>query len=66
MAVIIRESNRNKLMDLTFRLKIEDHVLQDINELENVLNKNLDRPEIDKILARERERSITYLRENLN
>lgn len=66
MAVIIRESNRNKLMDLTFRLKIEDHVLQDINELDNVLNINLNRLEIDKILASERERSITYLKENFN
>lgn len=65
MAVLIRESNRNKLEDLTKRLQIEEHVVADISELEEALNKRLDREKIQSILNMERERTITYLSNNL-
>ena len=65
MAVLIRESNRNKLVDLTQRLKIQDHVITDMSHLSKVLENNLDRNEIDKILRTERIRSMEYLKENL-
>lgn len=65
MAILIRESNRNKLEDLTKRLQIEDHVVAHISELEKTLNKNLDRKKIQKILSAERTRTITYLKNNL-
>ena len=65
MAIIIRESNRNKLGDLARRLQIEDHVVTEISELSAVLDKNLDKAKIDKILGLEREKSLEYLKENL-
>lgn len=54
LAIIIRESNRNKLGDLTRRLQIEDHVVTEILELSAVLDKNLDKVQIDEILRSER------------
>lgn len=65
MSVIIRDSNRNKLEDLTKRLGIENHVLRDINDLENILSVELDRTEIEKVLNNERKRTARYLEDNL-
>ena len=65
MAIIIRESNRNKLGDLTRRLQIKDHVVTEISELGAVLDKNLDKVKIDEILSSERKKSLEYLKENL-
>lgn len=65
MAVIIRDSNRNKLEDLAKRLGIEAHVLTDINELENILSIELDRVKIDKVLDDARKETFKYLEENL-
>lgn len=65
LAIIIRESNRNKLGDLTRRLQIKDHVVTEISELGAVLDKNLDKVKIDEILSSERKKSLEYLKENL-
>lgn len=66
MAVIIRDSNRNKLADLTQRLHIETHVVEDMDKLSKVLCLNINRSEIETVLSRERARSLKYLRENLS
>lgn len=66
MAVIIRDSNRNKLKDLTKRLGIEDHVLSDPSRLKDVLEVPLNRSEIDRILAEAREKSLKYLKMHLS
>lgn len=65
MAVLIRESNRNKLEDLIKRLQIEEHVVKDLSDLEETLNKRLDREKIQSILNIERERTVTYLNNSL-
>lgn len=65
MAVLIRESNRNKLEDLTQRLQIQNHVITDISKLSTVLEKDLDKRKIYEILSMERARSLDYLKENL-
>lgn len=65
MAVLIRKSNRNKLEDLTRRLRIQDHVITDISQLSKVLKKDLNKEEINKILNTERVESLKYLKENL-
>ena len=65
MAIIIRDSNKNKLNDLTMRLGLENHVLTDLNDLSNVLNKELDRTSIDEILVSERKRTLNYLQYSL-
>lgn len=65
MAVIIKDSNRNKLEDLIDRLGIEEHVVTDIDELENILSVELDRDRIDKVLENARKNTFQYLEENL-
>lgn len=65
MAVLIRESNQNKLEDLTQRLQIQSHVITDISQLNTVLKKELDKKKIGEILGLEREKSLKYLKENL-
>ena len=65
MAVLIRESNRNKLEDLTQRLQIQGHVIKDASQLSIVLEKELDKKKISEILGEEREKSLKYLKENL-
>ena len=65
LKVLIRESNQNKLEDLTQRLQIQSHVITDISQLETVLKKELDKKKIGQILGLEREKSLKYLKENL-
>ena len=65
MAVLIRESNQNKLEDLTQRLQIQSYVITVISQLETVLKKELDKKKIGQILGLEREKSLKYLKENL-
>ncbi len=65
MSVIIRESNRNKMEDLTIRLGIEKHVLTDINKLEDILNIEIDRRGIKKVLDNARKDTFKYFEENL-
>ncbi|RGB65531.1 MULTISPECIES: polysaccharide pyruvyl transferase family protein [unclassified Amedibacterium] len=65
LAVIIRDSNRNKLEDLTKRLGIEGHILTDINELEKILSIELDRAGIDCLLKDARKEAFNYLEGNL-
>lgn len=65
MAVLIRESNRNKLEDLTKRLQIEGHVIEDILHLSEALKVDLDHKKIQNILDAERVNTLEYLQKNL-
>ena len=65
MAILIRNSNRNKLEDLTNRLQIQDHVLTDLSQLSIILEKKLNKKKIKEILGSERMRTLDYLKENL-
>ena len=65
MAIIVRESNKNKLEDLTKRLEIEQHILRDCKNLHNILSIELKKKNIDSILEKEREKSLEYLKSNL-
>lgn len=65
MAILIRESNWNKLVDLTQRLQIQDHVITDISQLSTVLEMDLNKKKIYEILDLERAKSLDYLKENL-
>ncbi len=66
MAIVVRDSNREKLSDLTQRLKIEKHVLTDVKDLESILNIELDREQISAIMESERQKSVDYLRNCLH
>ena len=65
-AVIVRDSNRNKLGDLTDRLGIEDHVISDVAHLAEKFDVIHDKTHIEALIADEYERSVNYLRENLH
>lgn len=65
MAILIRDSNRNKLLDLTQRLQIENHVVTDMSQFEMTLNQNLNKENIQNILAIERTKTFEYLQDNL-
>lgn len=64
-AVIVRESNRNKLSDLIKRFGVEKHELQTIEEIECVYRFAVNRLKIDAIIEKERESALHYLEENL-
>ena len=60
-AVFVRDSNRNKLSDLLMRVAVEEHRVDVIQDLEEVLDKPVDYQLTNKIIETERERAIQYL-----
>lgn len=66
VAIMIKDSNRNKLGDLVSRLKIEDHVISSFDELNNNYSIELNRKAIDDIIEKERVRALDYLRKYTN
>ena len=64
-AVIIRESNKNKLSDLVERLHIKKHLINDFEQLQMVSIERTDEMNIKNIISREKTRSMDYLRRNL-
>lgn len=65
-AVMVRESNKNKLGDLIGRLEIEDHVIHDVSSLPQKYELAHDKTRLNVLLTSERERSLGYLEANLN
>ena len=65
-AVMVRESNKNKLGDLIGRLEIEDHVIHDVSSLPQKYELAHDKTRLNALLTSERERSLGYLEANLN
>lgn len=65
MAILIRESNRNKLEDLVKRLNLHNHVMKTISDIKNIFELQLNRNEIDSILMEERKRTMQYLMDNI-
>lgn len=64
-AIMLRDSNRNKLCNLVARVGMEKHVLRDPIELGAVAKINKDQMFIDQVISHERQRSLAYLRENV-
>ena len=62
-AVIIRDSNRNKLKDLVLSLKCDKHVIKDGSELERAYNLIKNDEEIKDILKSGHQHTLEYLRE---
>ena len=60
-AVLVRESNRNKLGDLLDKLRIGDHKLQDIKDMEGIYSIKHDKNTMHDIEKLERERALKYL-----
>lgn len=65
---IVRDSNfgnNNKLSDLLDRLKLNDRVIIDIDDLETFYNNKVDYKKTNEIIEKEKSKSIKYLKENL-
>lgn len=65
MAILVRDSNRNKLTDLVKRLHLEKHLVENVNQLDDILSMDLDEANIQKVFKDERIKSIEYLKKNL-
>ena len=57
--------NSNKLVDLLKRLKLEDRIITDLNNLNNYYLNEIDYSLTDEIIMREKNRTIDYLKKNL-
>lgn len=64
-AVILRKTNRNKLTGLLEDLELTDRVAEDMNRLEEILNKPINYEKTEEILQRERVRTRAYLKKQL-
>ena len=60
-AVIMRESNRNKLGDLCRKLGVEDHVLDGMEDLERAYGLEDAREKVKAVCLAERARTLRYL-----
>ena len=64
-ATIIRNSNKNKLDFLLDSLKLGSRKVNELTDIDILFNKKLDFNETNKIIEKEREKSIKYLNNNL-
>lgn len=62
-ATIIRDSNRNKISDLLQRFGLECREVKSITDLSGIITENIDYQRVNDIVAYERDRSITYLKD---
>lgn len=64
-AIMVRESNKNKLDDLINRLNIKEHKISKIEDLEKACMLNNDITSIREVLEKERKNTIKYLEDNV-
>ena len=64
-AVMVRESNRNKLMDLIDRLHIQGHLVSSMDQIHNAFLIKSDKKAINDIIIVEQEKTKQYLLKNL-
>lgn len=64
-AVLIRDSNRNKLLDLIKKIKIEKHLIENMEEIEEKFSCTKDIVNFQKIIEMERIKTITYLEQEI-
>ena len=60
-----KTGNTNKLEDLLKRLKLQDRIINDINELEYMYSENIKYGKTNEILNLEKKKSYEYLKNNL-
>ena len=65
-AVLVRESNKNKLLDLIDKIGMHNHLLNDISEIENKFYIEKDMERFNKIISHEKEKTMEYLKRNIN
>ncbi len=62
---IIRDSNKNKLSFLLYKLKLQNRMVNKINDVQKLFNEKIDYKETDKIINLEKEKTRQYLVKNL-
>lgn len=65
LAVLVRESNKNKLGDLLNRISIESHRVDCIECLKDTLDKPLNYESANRIIENEKQRALLYLQSAL-
>ena len=64
-ATLIRENNKQKLMDLLHRLNKEDRIIDSFSELQNMYEKLVNYTDTNAVIAKEKEHTLKYLRKSL-
>ena len=64
-AVLVRESNRNKLGDLLKKIEMQEHVVMEISKLDEKYKMKKDMKNFQNIIEKEKEKSLQYLRKNI-
>ena len=64
-AVLIRDSNRNKLLDLIKKIKIEKHLIENMEEIEKKFSCKKDIVGFQKIIEMERRKTRIYLEQEI-
>lgn len=64
-AVLARSSNRNKLLDLVGKIKMKDHLMCKLTELDEKYDLLKNKENIASIVEMETQRTIQYLRSNI-
>lgn len=65
LAVLVRESNKNKLVDLLNRISVESHKVDCIDCLKDILDKPLDYEITNQIIENEKQKALLYLQSAL-
>ncbi len=65
LAVFVRESNKNKLKDLLSRLKMDDCIVSDVNNLKTILDIERDYSITNNYIDNEKLKTQEYLKNNL-
>ena len=63
---IIRDSNKNKLLDLIVRLEKKKHLCNNINEINDIYLVNNDIDKTNQIIKRECEKTYKYISKNIS
>lgn len=65
-AAFVRDSNRNKLLDLLSKFGLQDRLVNDVKDLRTILNRNIDTRRIESTIKLEKKRTVEYLKDNIS
>lgn len=65
-AILVRESNKNKLLDLVKRLQLEKHLVDTFDDLSKVYDIFIERDKLLNLIRVEKNKTMKYLSENLS
>ncbi len=66
MAVFVRESNSNKLIDLLEHFHMESHIVHNVNNIAEIIDRENDYSAFNRIAAEESARTRKYLKDQLS